>query len=224
MSFSGGKKTTTALVAVLGVAGVAILAVRFGASREGSSVAAEQRAEDSSPADDGTHEPVPAPELVEPPRRAVVSPEAEPTEAAPEEKPLAETPAYRPVRGDEWTALQDFLRDPDFLEASSRPEDVEPAALRALVKRGREVAQAYQSVEASTRAEAGLFQRLPGYVPGEPFTFPKNDSSVIRSYVFPQTGEGLQVDLPRTDYPELYELSDRLIDWEALLEGRAPKK
>lgn len=123
-------------------------------------------------------------------------------------------------KAESWRAVQRLLKDQDLLDACSRPTETETSVLNALVERASKVIDEEVSVEVGGRVAAGLYQKLPGYTPGEEFKLSKRDVSLYGGCMFTDSGEALYVDLSRAEYPQLYELSDRMRQLEAELEAR----
>lgn len=119
-----------------------------------------------------------------------------------------------------WREIQHMLADKKFLEACTRRTDIETAVLESLVEKANNAIDLEVSAEVEARVAAGLFTPLPGYAPGVEFKLPKRDKTLYGTYVFTPTGEALDVHLMRADYPQLYELSDRMGQLETELEVR----
>lgn len=120
--------------------------------------------------------------------------------------------------------IHEMLRDHDFIEARSQPEGVDAAKLRALIKQGREAIEFFLTEEAQARVEAGLFVRFDGYIPGAKFRVPVANRLIYNSYMQTPTGDFVHIEFLRPEYPDLYELSDQLNAWEALLGDEVSSK
>lgn len=153
------------------------------------------------------------PEPVAPARTEVLVPEPPPA-AVPEAQGI--TPEPEPGEGSE---LQALLADPAFLAACERPTETATQTLKALVARADEVSMSIRAEVAQARLEAGLFERIPGYVPGQEVKGPKDDG-LLRSWVGTGTGDAGWVVLERADHPELYTLVDRLAPLRKELRSR----
>ncbi|MEQ1892728.1 MAG: hypothetical protein ABL998_09320 [Planctomycetota bacterium] len=111
--------------------------------------------------------------------------------------------------GADKSAVVRMLEDPSFVEACADPEAADPAVLARFVDEGRRVISAFQSEETERRVAAGLYERMEGYVPGEPFT--TTSSSDDGPVSFSSDGSEMRrVAFSREDYPDLYALRDRL--------------
>lgn len=125
--------------------------------------------------------------------------------------------SYASEQGEGLIELQRLAQDRYFLEAGAKDMDVK--RLRALVTQAnRVVAMAVKDL-ADYRVAAGLYKRLPGYAPGVSFT-PERDNRVLGGIMISLSGEALQIDLEREEYPDLYMVSDRLGLLEEELETR----
>lgn len=154
-------------------------------------------------------------------RAAIADPVPEPAlESRAEEPGPGAEPAKSPERSESWRAIQQMLADQEFLDACARPTETATARLEELVaKADGVIAREVQEVS-HARLEAGLYERIPGYVQGEPYTMPRFDDSLQRSFVGTGTGDAGWVVLERADHPELYALTDRKKQLEAELEAR----
>jgi len=140
-------------------------------------------------------------------------------EPAPEPAPVVEqasdtalaAPAERPEASESWRAIHEMLADREFLDACARPTEIASEKLKALVAKAEDACSREVQEVAQARLEAGLFDRIPGYVPGQEVKWPSDKAStkLFRSWVGNETGEAGWVVLERVDHPELYELSDR---------------
>lgn len=165
-------------------------------------------------------EPVPPePEAVETSRAPASLPEPviEPTTAP---APAEATPAELREPSESWRAIQQMLANQEFLDACARPTETASAKLKVLVADADRAIQSEVQEVVIARLEAGLFERIPGYVQGEPYTVPNWKDSLYRSFVSTGTGDAGWVVLERVDHRELYALSDRMKLLEAELEAR----
>ena len=150
-----------------------------------------------------------APESVE--RELVAPGRVEPLapEPAPAEAPEAQGAAPGPEAG-ERSELRELLTDPAFRAACERPTETATETLKALVARADQVCLSLREEVAQARIEAGLFERIPGYVPGQEVKWPEEDG-LLRTFVGTETGDAGWVVLERVDPPELYTLVDHLV-------------
>lgn len=149
------------------------------------------------------------PESVEPEPVAPSRTEVLVQEPLPAVVPEAQEATSEPEAG-ERSELQALLAEPAFLAACERPTETPTETLKALVARADEVSMSIRAEVAQARLEAGLFERIPGYVPGQEVKTPEDDG-LLRSWVGTGTGDAGWVVLERVDHPELYSLVDRLV-------------
>jgi len=144
------------------------------------------------------------PELVAPGRSEALAPDPQPA-VAPEAQDVTQE-----AETGEGSALQALLADPAFRAACERPTETATETLKALVAKADQVSMGIREELAQARLEAGLFDRIPGYVPGQQVKWPEDDG-LLRSWVGTETGDAGWVVLERVDHPELYTLVDRLV-------------
>lgn len=100
-----------------------------------------------------------------------------------------------------------MLDDPVFQDLCSDPSKGDWDSMQHFIVEGRKVLTAFQTEECARRVEAGLYERVEGYVPGEPFTTTAKNRNEFQSY-FIENGEAREVRFPPSDYPEMYSLRD----------------
>lgn len=107
-------------------------------------------------------------------------------------------------------AVLKMLADPAFVDACARLSETDAQTLIDLESRAQNVLSAYQGEECQRRIEAGLYERIEGYKPGEPFTTTsRNNKGEIVSYSF-SDGEARRIEFTPEEYPHMHTLKARI--------------
>lgn len=149
--------------------------------------------------------------------------DAEPDSLEPEQPPPPARPA-RPLTESTSRAAKEVLRllkDEDFLDACADLENTATPMLEGLLTEARRAVSDLTGEEGILRAEAGLFEPIAGYKPGEPTNFHLNEGDLLQSIYSAGVGDANLVELPRAEYPELYALRDASKRFDAELRARA---
>jgi len=160
--------------------------------------------------------------LATPPAREVRAQEGSHAESIRETTtaPLVGNPSI-PIEPTQGTAdgLTLLLNDPVFQQVCAQLSEADWDSLQHFVTEGRKTLMAFQTEECMRRIEAGLYDRIEGYVPGETFTTTEAGNNEFHSYAI-ENGEARRVRFPPEEYPEMHALRDQVVMLETETRAR----